>query len=97
MVVQRIVLATAAVGLVAFASASSTAIVAQEESAESEACCFTNPAYSGVCKVVPAEGETCESILAYLNNPMAQGKDYCGGTLVRQGWAQVDCEDADSQ
>jgi hypothetical protein len=58
-------------------------------------CCFQNPAYSGTCKVEPAEDETCASILAYLNNPMAQGKAYCGGTEVRQGWTQVSCEEKD--
>lgn len=57
------------------------------------ACCFQNPAYTGTCKVEPAEDETCASILAYLNNPMADGKSYCGGTRVRQGWTQVSCEE----
>jgi hypothetical protein len=56
-------------------------------------CCFNNPAYSGTCKVQPAEDETCASILAYLNNPMAEGKSYCGGTTVRQGWTEVSCEE----
>jgi len=93
MFVQRIALETAVVALVALAAGSSTAIVAQEESEDAEACCFTNPAFSGVCKVQPAEGETCASILAHLNNPMAQGKDYCGGTPIREGWAQVECEE----
>lgn len=56
-------------------------------------CCFKNPAYAGTCKVQPAEDETCASILAYLNNPMAEGKSYCGGTTVRQGWTEVSCEE----
>jgi hypothetical protein len=30
--------------------------------------------------------------LAYLNNPMAEGKSYCGGTTVRKGWKEVSCE-----
>lgn len=59
-------------------------------------CCFNNPAYSGTCRVDPAEDETCESILTYLNNPMSQGKSYCGSTRVRQGWQQVTCEEAES-
>jgi hypothetical protein len=59
-------------------------------------CCFKNPAYSGICKVVPAEEETCADILAYLNNPMAQGKSYCGGTEVRQGWTEVSCEEKET-
>jgi hypothetical protein len=54
-------------------------------------CCFTNPQYAGVCVVQPGEGETCSSILAYLNNPRSQGKSYCGNTQVRGGWKQVAC------
>jgi hypothetical protein len=70
----------------------------QGDSSETkEVCCFNNPAYSGTCRVEPAEGETCGSILAYLNNPMSQGKNYCGGTKVRQGWQQVKCEDEASE
>jgi hypothetical protein len=57
-----------------------------------EPCCFANPQYSGTCQVVPAEGESCGSILAYLNNPNASGKSYCGGTSIRGGWRQVSCE-----
>ena len=56
-------------------------------------CCFTNPQYSGVCKVQPAEGETCDSILAYLNNPNAQGKTYCDNSNVRGGWHHKKCGD----
>ena len=46
-------------------------------------CCFTHPSHTGTCSVQPAEDETCADILAYLNNPMAQGKNYCGGTKIR--------------
>ncbi len=56
-------------------------------------CCFKNPGYAGTCKVQPAEDETCATILAYLNNPMAEGKSYCGGTTVRAGWTEVPCEE----
>ena len=55
-------------------------------------CCFTNPRYSGVCAVEPGEGETCQSVLDYLNNPQSHGKTYCGSTNVRGGWKQVTCE-----
>ena len=55
-------------------------------------CCFTNPRYSGVCQVVPGEGESCSSILAYLNNQNSVGKSYCGSTTIRGGWAQVECQ-----
>lgn len=58
-----------------------------------EPCCFNNTAYAGTCKVEPADDETCASILAYLNNPMAEGKSYCGGTTVRKGWTEVSCEE----
>jgi hypothetical protein len=57
-----------------------------------EPCCFANDRYSGTCKVIPGEGETCQSILGYLNNPMSTGKSYCGVTAVRGGWVQVDCK-----
>ena len=54
-------------------------------------CCFTNERYAGVCRVVPATGETCESIAAYLNNPSSSGRTYCDSTNLRGGWQQVDC------
>jgi hypothetical protein len=60
-------------------------------------CCFHNPGYAGTCKVEPADDETCAGILAYLNNPVAQGKSYCGGTTVRQGWAEVACEESSKE
>jgi hypothetical protein len=57
-----------------------------------EPCCFTNTRYEGVCTVIPAKEESCQSILTYLNNPMATGKSYCGGTSIRRGWVRVDCK-----
>lgn len=57
-----------------------------------EPCCFTNARYTGTCQVVPAEDESCGSILTYLNNPNSSGKAYCGGTSIRGGWQQVSCE-----
>lgn len=54
-------------------------------------CCFTNTAYTGVCQVMPQEGETCQSILDYLNTPNSVGKNYCGDTNVRGGWQQASC------
>lgn len=65
--------------------------VAQDPSPR-EDCCFNNRAFSGVCVVKPAEDETCATILAYLNNPRSQGKDYCGKTSIRGGWQQISCE-----
>jgi len=55
-------------------------------------CCFTNSAFSGVCRVTPGEDETCASILAYLNTPNTAGKSYCGGTGIRGGWEEVSCK-----
>jgi hypothetical protein len=55
-------------------------------------CCFTNRSFSGVCRVRPAESETCATILAYLNDPRSQGRSYCGATTIRTGWQQVPCE-----
>lgn len=55
-------------------------------------CCFTNPQYSGVCRVEPAEGETCDSALAYLNTPNSQGRTYCDNSSIRGGWARQKCD-----
>ncbi len=78
-------------------SVGSIRMAGESEPAGSEdVCCFNNPAYSGTCRVEPAEDETCASILAYLNNPMGQGKSYCEGTKVRQGWQQVTCDETAS-
>lgn len=66
-------------------------LVARAADPERPPCCFTNPQYSGVCSVKPAKGETCASILAYLNEPNSQGKSYCGNTTIRGGWQQRTC------
>jgi hypothetical protein len=55
-------------------------------------CCFTNDRYAGVCRVVPDQGETCSSILAYLNSPTSTGKTYCDSTNIRGGWLEVSCD-----
>jgi len=55
-------------------------------------CCFTNPGYSGTCEVQPAKDESCGQILDYLNDPMSQGKGYCGNTTIRGGWKSAACE-----
>ena len=54
-------------------------------------CCYANPGFAGTCEVEPAKDETCASILGYLNNPMSQGKSYCGNTTLRGGWTSVAC------
>jgi hypothetical protein len=56
-------------------------------------CCLTNERFAGVCEVVPEPSATCADILAYLNNPNAAGKTYCGSTEIRGGWVQVRCAD----
>ena len=60
--------------------------------AADKTCCFTNVRYHGVCEVIPAEGESCASILAYLNDANSVGKGYCGGTNIRLGWTRVECK-----
>ena len=55
-------------------------------------CCFTNPGYAGTCEVEPAKDESCGQILDYLNNPLSQGKGYCGNTTTRGGWKSVACD-----
>ena len=67
--------------------------VAGDAGQDDGACCLTNPAYAGVCRVVPSGDETCESILEYLNTPNSTGKGYCEHTTIRGGWRLVDCPD----
>jgi len=76
--------------LAALAPVAPSASRAQEQ--PKAKCCFTNPRYAGTCEVTPAKDESCGQILGYLNNPMSQGKSYCGGTAIRGGWQQVSCE-----
>jgi hypothetical protein len=57
-----------------------------------EPCCFTNDQFAGVCRVVPAQGESCASILGYLNNPASTGKAYCDSTTIRGGWVPTRCD-----
>jgi len=65
---------------------------ATRASDEPKRCCFANPGYSGTCQVDLHEGETCASVLSYLNNPRASGKNYCGNTEIRGGWRSIACE-----
>ena len=66
---------------------------ADDATAAGDTCCFTNPRFTGVCKVTLGEDESCSSVLGYLNNPNSAGKPYCGGTPIRGGWQQVSCEE----
>jgi hypothetical protein len=63
----------------------------EEEQAQAQ-CCFTHDGYQGNCVVTPTEGETCESILEYLNTAGTVGKTYCNNSKWRGGWTQVSCE-----
>ena len=49
-------------------------LVPAQIAGSAEPCCFANGRYKGTCKVIPGKGETCQSILAYLNNPMSHGQ-----------------------
>jgi hypothetical protein len=83
--------APAAKAAAAARPAAAAAGLAQQDAPPAK-CCFTNPGYSGTCEVQPTKDESCGQILAYLNNPMAQGKSYCGNTTVRSGWKTASCE-----
>lgn len=78
-------------------SFSGTGTASQKAKKPELKCCYTNPQYSGICEVTPADGETCSTVLAYLNNPSAHGKTYCGGTDVRGGWKQVKCQEEEQR
>jgi hypothetical protein len=82
---------------VLFAGAILLASIGTARSANTaEPCCFANEAFTGVCRVVPEQNESCASILAYLNKPNTSGKTYCGASNVRGGWRQVTCGDRSS-
>lgn len=63
----------------------------EEEKEVTAECCFVHPNYQGVCSVVPAEDETCDGILQYLNTPATVGKTYCDNSRIRGGWEQISC------
>ena len=90
---ERIVAALIVAGAVAAGALVAASSTGSGDGAAAGACCFVNQAYTGVCRVVPSDGETCESILRYLNTPNSTGKSYCGGTTIRGGWRQVACQD----
>ena len=67
-------------------------VVSTPADASNAQCCFVNASYTGVCIVDPAPGESCASILNYLNTAGTAGKTYCGNTVIRGGWRDVRCE-----
>lgn len=86
---------TALASVLALAASLASGLSAGTEptAAAREKCCFRNPGYAGGCIVEPAPEETCASILEYLNDPGAVGKNYCSLTDVREGWVEVACPD----
>jgi hypothetical protein len=83
--------AIAAGAFLALTAATPVAPASSAAESPAPACCFKNPRVTGTCEVRPAEGETCASILAYLNQAQSVGKSYCGNTEIRGGWEQVSC------
>lgn len=77
-----------------FRVASTGTVPAARQATDQAPCCLTRLGYEGRCVVQPAAGETCASILEYLNSPNTVGKTYCGGTRLRGGWSLVDCNKA---
>ncbi len=69
------------------------ALLAPSGAHADENCCFNNFRYAGGCMVVARGGETCQSILSYLNNFQSVGRYYCDNTTVRGGWSLTDCGD----
>jgi len=56
-----------------------------------ESCCLNNYRFAGGCMVVVRGQETCQDVIAYLNNFNSVGKYYCDNTMVRGGWSLSDC------
>ena len=56
-----------------------------------DTCCYANFRFSGPCIVELAPGETCSSVLSYLNDLSSAGKTYCGSTPIRRGWSHTPC------
>jgi ketosteroid isomerase-like protein len=59
-----------------------------------DTCCFNNFRFAGGCQVHPAKGETCTSVLSYLNSFDSVGAYYCGNTTVRGGWTLISCKES---
>ena len=83
----------AAAVTVAAIGASAAPPAPAESPSEKRLCCVANQRFAGKCAVELGPKETCADVLAYLNNANSVGRTYCGGTDIRMGWAQVDCQD----
>lgn len=82
-VLKTLVFAAAMLGLLAAPSG----VEAEER------CCLSNFRYAGGCMVVVRGQETCQDVLAYLNNFNSVGKYYCDNTVIRGGWSLGKCGD----
>ncbi len=88
----RLVAATvlALIALVIFAVRTRSAPAAPSRG-RTVTCEFSNPAYSGWCRVTQklakraAPGDVCEGVLRCLND-VACTKTYCNATTIRSGW-----------
>lgn len=76
----------------AIAASAGPAARGTTEDPDRRLCCVANPRFAGVCAVELGPNETCQDVLAYLNNATSVGKTYCGNTPIRGGWKQVPCE-----
>jgi len=86
--------------LLAAATATSAAPAARPAPVSAQAsprpvtCTFSNPAYSGYCRVSASAGDgesaadVCQEVLSCLNNVQCT-KTYCNATQVRGGWELV--------
>jgi len=63
----------------------------QVQPSGSDVCCLNNFRYTGTCEVTVGSGESCSSVLSYLNNLNSAGRQYCGNTIIRGGWTLVRC------
>jgi uncharacterized protein (TIGR02246 family) len=77
--------------IVALAPALLAAFFAPQMVHAEDTCCFNNFRFAGGCQVRPASGETCASVLSYLNSFDSVGSYYCGNTTVRGGWTLTSC------
>jgi hypothetical protein len=89
-----LIAAAAALGAIVASAAPPTSPAGEDQ--ERRLCCVANPRFAGICAVELGPDETCQDVLDYLNNASSVGKTYCGGTSVRMGWKQVECQDEES-
>jgi len=84
-------LAAGVLMLTAAAPAGAQVRSGQVQRGGSDVCCLTNFRFTGPCEVTVGAGESCSDVLAYLNNFLAAGRQYCGNTIIRGGWTLVRC------